>query len=92
MNIGYLPALHARYRGDHLAVVFGNERLSYREFNARINRLANGLLRAGVSKGNHIATILPNCISVFVTKSGSNIDFNLLTVVLAFANKCAQLA
>ncbi|MDA8637871.1 AMP-binding protein [Rhodospirillales bacterium] len=64
MNIGYLPALHARYRGDHLAVVFGNERLSYREFNARINRLANGLLRAGVSKGNHIATILPNCIEL----------------------------
>ena len=64
MNIGSLPALHARYRGNHLAVVFGDERLNYRDFNARINRLANGLLRAGASKGIHIATILPNCIEL----------------------------
>ena len=64
MNIGTLPAHHARYRGDHLAVIFGDERLTYREFNARINRLANALLRAGVSKGTHIATILPNCLEL----------------------------
>lgn len=64
MNIGSLPALHARYRGDHLAVVFGDERLTYKEFNARINRLANALLKAGVSKGDHIATILPNCLEL----------------------------
>lgn len=64
MNIGSLPALHARYRGDHLAVVFEDQRLNFREFNARINRLANGLLRAGATKGTHIATILPNCIEL----------------------------
>lgn len=64
MNIGSLPALHARYRGDHLAVVFGDERLTYRTFNERINRLANAMLAAGVSKGTHIATILPNCIEL----------------------------
>lgn len=64
MNIGSLPALHARYRGDHLAVVFGDERLTYREFNARINRLANALIRSGIGKGTHIATILPNSIEL----------------------------
>lgn len=64
MNIGSLPALHARYRGDHLAVVFGDERLTFREFNARINRLANALIRSGIGKGAHIATILPNCIEL----------------------------
>lgn len=64
MNIGSLPSLHARYRGDHLAVVFGDERLTFREFNARINRLANALIRAGIGKGTHIATILPNCVEL----------------------------
>jgi len=64
MNIGSLPALHARYRGDHLAVVFGDERLTYREFNTRINRLSDALIRSGIGKGTHIATILPNCIEL----------------------------
>jgi long-chain acyl-CoA synthetase len=64
MNIGSLPALHARYRADQLAVVFGDERLTFRAFNARINRLANALIRSGIGKGTHIATILPNCIEL----------------------------
>jgi long-chain acyl-CoA synthetase len=47
MNIRALLPRHARYRPDHLAVVFEGQRLTYREFNARVNRLANALLRAG---------------------------------------------
>lgn len=64
MKIGTLPARHARYRGDHLAVVFGDQRLTYRDFNTRINRLANALLGSGINKGDHIATILPNCLEL----------------------------
>ena len=64
MNIGNLPARHARYRGDHLAVVFGDQRLTYRQFNARINRLANAMLGAGIGKGDKVATILPNCLEL----------------------------
>lgn len=64
MNIGTLPTRHARYRGDHTALVFGDTRLSYRAFNSRINRLAHALLGAGIAKGDKIATILPNCIEL----------------------------
>ncbi|HLY28213.1 MAG TPA: AMP-binding protein [Aggregatilineales bacterium] len=64
MNIGLLPTRHARYRGDHLAVVFGDKRLTYREFNARINRIANALQGLGVAKGDKVATILPNCLEL----------------------------
>lgn len=64
MNIGTLPARHARYRGNHLAVVFGDQRLTFRDFNTRINRLANALLDHGIAKGDHIATILPNCLEL----------------------------
>ena len=62
MNIGTLLPRHARYRPDHLAVVFEDHRLTFRQFNARVNRLANALLAAGLTKGDKIATVLPNCL------------------------------
>ena len=62
MDIGALLPRHARYRPDHLAVVFEDHRLTFREFNARVNRLANALLAAGLAKGDKIATVLPNCL------------------------------
>lgn len=67
MNIGSLLPRHARYRPDHLAIVFGEHRLTFREFNGRVNRLANGLLGSGVIKGDKVATILPNCLELLET-------------------------
>ena len=64
MNIGSLLTRHARYRPDHTAVVFKEHRFSFREFNQRVNRLANALLDMGVRKGDKIATILPNCLEL----------------------------
>ena len=62
MNIGALLPRHAQYRPEHLAVVFEDHRLSFRQFNARVNRLANALLAAGLAKGDKVATVLPNCL------------------------------
>jgi len=62
MNIGALLPRHARYRPDHLAVVFEDQRLTFRQFNARVNRLAHALLGAGFAKGDKVATVLPNCL------------------------------
>ena len=67
MNIGSLFSRHARYRPDHLAVVFENQRLTYRAFNREINRLANALLALGIKKGDKVATILPNCLELLET-------------------------
>ena len=64
MNIGAILTRHARYRPDHLAIVFEDRRLSYREFNRRVNQLANTLLEMGVAKGDKVATILPNCLEL----------------------------
>ena len=61
MNIGSLLPHHARYRPDHPAFVCGDERFSYKAFNAYVNKLANALLARGLSKGDKFATILPNC-------------------------------
>lgn len=64
MNIGSLLPRHARYRPDHTAIVFNEHRLSFSEFNRRVNRLANALLDLGLTKNEKIATILPNCLEL----------------------------
>ncbi|MCA9936772.1 MAG: acyl--CoA ligase [Anaerolineales bacterium] len=63
-TIHTLISRNALYRPDHLAVIFEDYRLTYREFNARINRLANALLNDGLQKGDKVATILPNCLEL----------------------------
>jgi acyl-CoA synthetase (AMP-forming)/AMP-acid ligase II len=64
MNIGTLFSRHAKYRPNHLAVVFEDQRLTWLEFNQSINRLANSLLEMGIQKGDKVATLLPNCLEL----------------------------
>jgi acyl-CoA synthetase (AMP-forming)/AMP-acid ligase II len=67
MNIGSLLPRHVRYRPEHLAVVCGGERLSFREVDERVSRLANALAAMGLRKGDKLAVILPNCIELLDT-------------------------
>ncbi len=67
MNIGSLFSRHARYRPDHLAVVFKEQRLTHVQFNRSINQLANALKALGIKKGDHVATILPNSLELLET-------------------------
>ena len=64
MNIGTLFSRHARYRPNHPALVFEDKRLTHLQLNKEINRLANALQALGVSKGDKVATILPNCLEL----------------------------
>ena len=64
MNLGSLFSRHAKYRPNHLAVVFEDQRLTWREFNQSINRLAHVMLKLGIRKGDKVATILPNCLEL----------------------------
>lgn len=64
MNIAGLVSRNALYRPDHLAVIYENQRLTYRQYNQRVNQLANALLDLGVRKGDKIATILGNCLEL----------------------------
>jgi acyl-CoA synthetase (AMP-forming)/AMP-acid ligase II len=59
--LGELVARNARRFPDREAVVYGNTRLTYRQFNARINRLAHALMDMGVKKGEKVAILLYNC-------------------------------
>jgi acyl-CoA synthetase (AMP-forming)/AMP-acid ligase II len=57
---------HARYRGDKLALVFGDQRLNWAQFNASVNRLANALQARGIGKDDKVATALPNSAELLV--------------------------
>lgn len=52
LGVASMHALHAELHPSRPAVVDDHQRLSYREFNTRINRLANGL-RAELGEGRH---------------------------------------
>ncbi len=45
---------------DKTALVYGDRRLSWREFAEEVGRLAAGLLRAGVEPGDRVAFLAPN--------------------------------
>ena len=59
----YLPdlfATHARHDPNRTAIVCGDERLSWGEFDAAMNRVAHSVLAKGVQKGDRIAVMLGN--------------------------------
>ncbi len=45
---------------DREALVYGARRVTYREYHARVSRLASALVGAGVASGDVVATLLPN--------------------------------
>jgi acyl-CoA synthetase (AMP-forming)/AMP-acid ligase II len=59
MQIG--ATANAQNYPDKLAVIFGDSRYTWREWNARINQLAHGLRSLGLHKGDRVAVLLNNC-------------------------------
>ncbi len=50
----------ARLYPDKIAIVDGSLRITYREYEARVNRLSNALLKMGVKKGDRVCMLSPN--------------------------------
>lgn len=59
--IGDLPVLAAMRWNNRLALVSGEQRWSYREFDEEVNRLTMSLQASGVRKGDKVAVWLTNC-------------------------------
>jgi acyl-CoA synthetase (AMP-forming)/AMP-acid ligase II len=65
MNIGRIPAKHARLAPNREALIdVPNERrMSFAELDERVRRLGNALIdSAGLSKGDRVAVVARNCI------------------------------
>src|SRR5882672_8255420 len=48
---------------DKVAVVDGDRRFTYCEFNKRIHRLASALRRVGIERGDRVAVLAPNTVA-----------------------------
>ena len=55
-----LEDLTAEY-GDVDAYIFAGQKASYREFNEQVGRFATALAKLGVTKGDRVAVMAPNC-------------------------------
>ncbi len=51
----------ARKYPEHTATIFKGGKLTFREYNALVDRLAAALQKMGVKKGDRVAIHLPNC-------------------------------
>ncbi|MBN1880853.1 MAG: long-chain-fatty-acid--CoA ligase [Deltaproteobacteria bacterium] len=92
MRVGDMVTRAARWYPDKEAVVFEETRLTYREFNERVNRLAHALLKLGVKSQDRVVLICHNsnhyAESVFaIAKIGAvstNLNWRLSAKELAF--------
>ena len=55
-----LVKIAAKYP-DHPVMIFRGTTVSYREFDAAVDRCAAGLQKLGINKGDRVAVQLPNC-------------------------------
>ena len=51
---------HGKWRAKKPAVICGDQRISWSEFNRRINKVANGLIRRGLQKGDKVSLLTTN--------------------------------
>jgi acyl-CoA synthetase (AMP-forming)/AMP-acid ligase II len=52
---------HAKFRGRRTAFVIGDRRVNWRDFEARVARVANALIEAGLEKGDRVSLLSKNC-------------------------------
>ena len=60
MNIGEILALAAHKYPEHLALVAGEKRFNFHEFNSRVNRMSSALLQWGLNRGDKVSVLLVN--------------------------------
>jgi len=60
-TLGDIPRKHSRLDPDKECMVCDEVRLTWKQLNERVNRLANGLAGLGVEKGTKVATLALNC-------------------------------
>jgi len=60
VNVSQLLTKSAKTFPENLALVHGPKSLTYAQFNARVNRLANALCRLGIQQGDNVAILQYN--------------------------------
>ncbi len=60
MNVNYLIRRAVNEYPDHPALVYKDTRRTFQGLNERVNRLADGILRLGIRKGDRVGMLLHN--------------------------------
>ncbi len=60
-SIGQIPAQAAARYGEATALVIDGQEISFADLDQRVGRLANGLHKLGVRKGDRVTLYSPNC-------------------------------
>lgn len=60
MNIGLTLSRNANRTPEKTAIIFEEETLSFQALNQEVNRLAHGLVKLGIQKGDHVAMMQMN--------------------------------
>ena len=61
MNLPLKLAEHGRLTPEKEALVYESQRLTYKELNSKVNKLANGLRQMGILPGDRLMVALRNC-------------------------------
>jgi acyl-CoA synthetase (AMP-forming)/AMP-acid ligase II len=61
MNLSYLIKRSCENFPDRTAIIYGDDRLTFKETHERINCIANGLHDLGLRKGDRVGLFLKNC-------------------------------
>jgi non-ribosomal peptide synthetase component E (peptide arylation enzyme) len=71
-GIGSWAARRAFLSGDRIAIVDGDSRITYIEFDRRTDQLARALHDFGVRQGDRVAALLVNSAAFLETMSSSS--------------------
>lgn len=70
MNLKSVLERTASRYGDKNAIVYGDQKVTYKSLNEKSNRFANALLQAGISPGDRVALFLSNSPEFFIAFFG----------------------
>ena len=70
LTLGQMLDRAAAQFPDREAIVFRQERVTYRELRRRVDDFARGLLALGLGRGDHIVLWMPNCVEWNVANLG----------------------
>ena len=67
MTLGTILQITASKHPEREGLIFEDARASYSALNERVNQRANALLKMGISRKDHVATLAPNCMELVET-------------------------
>jgi len=69
-NLGELLRASARRHPKHIAIVFGQKKITYKKLDELTNHVAIGLIDLGIKKGDKVAIFLDNCPEFVISYYG----------------------